>query len=332
MEGKSRYNNYRSDNGFDDWFSDYKHSIRLPSGDDLNLSHEINEFLRGINDISDVKSDPGYQSANDSAVIMIGNFKGNFTYNEENKKYIYDNLSEENNRIRDESNEDRTSGNNVNRIASQWVYAWNRKKEKKNINDLETKERREFIAASLSEYRYKVKRKIFLFKSPTIRYAALAAAVVTGAVLLIKSFFPVDPSQLFNRYYKPFATVSAVTRGSKEKAYEEFNMGVKNYMSGNYKTASDIFSGTILNEQFHQPSKFFLGLTEIELNNPERAVELLESVANTPGEYSGDARWYYGFACLKKGDKDKAIQSFMILSQSKGFYRGRASKILRRLK
>jgi len=337
MDCISRYDSNRPAGGSHDWPADLRYSDNQPASEDQILSREIDDFFRAVNDISDVKNDPAYQSTNDSAVKLIAGFREESTDSMKNKKFIQDSLSGKTNdngqRKGKMQNREEKSCIDADRISSLWVDDWNKKKENNNLNDPETKERREFISASLYENKNKSGRKIFSIRPSIIKYASLAAAVIAGAFLLIRSFLPdYDNNDLFNKYYKPFAAVSALTRGSEERLFDVFNTAVENYRTGNYQAASVLFSKTMLNKQLSDPSKFFLGLTEIELNNPGRAVELLETVANTPGIYSGDATWYLGLACLKTGDRDKAGQSFMILSQENGFYSEPSMKILRRLK
>jgi TolA-binding protein len=76
-------------------------------------------------------------------------------------------------------------------------------------------------------------------------------------------------------------------------------------------------------------SRFFLGITQMELGNYEQAENILEDVISHQGEYTKEARWYLGLAYIKTGNKQKAHECFEILAKSPGFYSGRAEKILR---
>ncbi len=97
-----------------------------------------------------------------------------------------------------------------------------RKKETKATGkDPKAEEIREFITGSLSgeepiSGEWPQGKKLNISgKSLIIRYSLLAAAVVIGAVFLIRSLITTgDPQKLFTRYYEPFNSVSAVTRGT----------------------------------------------------------------------------------------------------------------------
>jgi lipopolysaccharide biosynthesis regulator YciM len=88
----------------------------------------------------------------------------------------------------------------------------------------------------------------------------------------------------------------------------------------------------MLNETTSVSAGFFLGITELEIGNYSRAVELLEGVTDRQGEFYKEATWYLGLAYIKSGNKIKASECFKVLSRSPGFYSDRSEKILRRLK
>jgi hypothetical protein len=88
----------------------------------------------------------------------------------------------------------------------------------------------------------------------------------------------------------------------------------------------------MLYETTSLPARFFLGITEIELENLDKSIELLGEVAAQRGEYAKEATWYLGLDYIKSGNKIKASECFELLARSPGFYADRSEKILRRLK
>ena len=88
----------------------------------------------------------------------------------------------------------------------------------------------------------------------------------------------------------------------------------------------------MLDESTSLPASFFLGITEIELNNTGKAIKLLGGVANRQSEYAKEATWYLGLVYIKSGNKIKARECFELLARSPGFYSDRSEKILRRLR
>ena len=92
------------------------------------------------------------------------------------------------------------------------------------------------------------------------------------------------------------------------------------------------FAELLEKDQYVVGSQFFLGLSQLGLDNNQQAINLLSGVANGPGEYGKEARWYLGMAYLKTADKQKAAECFSSLSGADGYYKTRSEKILRRLK
>ncbi|MGB8492484.1 MAG: tetratricopeptide repeat protein [Bacteroidales bacterium] len=304
------------------------------------ILQEAKEYLRAFNDITDVRNDPGYQQANELAVSLISSQGEAHQYNEKDLNFVIDSLSgqRETDSLKNEMEVlNELFASELDKTASAWVTDWNDKKINGDPDPEATLERRDFITMSLDN---KVKEKddqpkrswkVRSLKSPLIRYLALAA-VFAGAFLVIRSLLPLDSQELFNKYYQPYTAVSSISRSQNATVDNNFNLAVGNYRSGNYEMAAQLFSRTTLNSSHSGQSKFYLGLTEIGLKDPAKAVSILKEVAGTQGEYSGDARWYLGLAYLLEGNKEKAAESFKMLYQSGGFYSKPSKKILRRLR
>jgi hypothetical protein len=190
-------------------------SVRLNSWDDpdynLFLSDEdsalfgkISEHMKALLDIEDVKGDPVYASATDTAVIMIAGYQANTARNKDNERFVKDSLAEQipDERLREEisqiKHEIRSS--NLNDISSEWVKEWHEKREENNSRDPKAEKIREFITGSIDREEAisgkgpEVTRKNVLGRSLIIRYSLVAAAVI-GAVFLIKSLLSTGDTQ-----------------------------------------------------------------------------------------------------------------------------------------
>ena len=206
-------------------------------------------------------------------------------------------------------------------------------------DDKKTDEIRKFISDSLnrkedkSEISSDDKRKTGLRRFINFRYISLAAALIVGAIFLVRSLFPsYDPDKIFRKYYEPLSVVSAVTRSPGTGEKESFYSAIESYKNGNYQVAASGFSEAIPKEPASILPRFFLGITQIALKNYNQAIDMLDGVANYQGEYTKEAKWYLGLAYIKTGNKVKAIECFESLAQSLGFFKIRSLKILRRLK
>ena len=343
MKGQDKYNNHNSGNVTrrNSW-DDAGFEMLLSPGDSA-LFGKISDFMKGSSDIEDVKRDPAYSVTNDEINMMISDYQKNTVRNKDNEKFIRDSFAEEapEEKLRNEVSQikDEISRSNLNDISSEWVKEWHGKRQRNNNKDAKTEEIRNFITGSLeqeeisAELRSDDSKKSGLSKSLITRYTSLAAAAIIGAVFLVRSLLPPDdPQKIFSKYYEPFYAVSSITRSTGARESESFTKAIGRYKAGDYKTAAAGFSEAMLNETESFTAGFFLGITEIELGNYNKAIDLLGGVVNLKGEYTKEAIWYLGLAYIKSGNKIKASECFELLARSSGFYSDRSEKILRRLK
>ncbi len=308
-----------------------------------DLFENISEYMKGRLDIEDVKNDPALSVTEDTVKKMVMDYNKNVAGNKKNEKFIRDVFSDEpsEKKIVDEiSNIKQEADNDIlKEITAEWVREWHEKRQKNNGIDPETEEIREFISDSLkpeineSEKSPDISRKEVFSRSLYLRYISLSAAAIIGAVFLVKALIPSDnPEKLFNSYYKPFNAVSPVTRSMNNVEEGSFASAIVSYRTGDYISAAAGFSEAALKDSSYVSPRFFLGLTQLALNNYDQAINLLSTIVNHPGEYGKEAQWYLGLAYLKTGNRSKASECFVHLAKSTGFYSERSEKILRRLK
>jgi tetratricopeptide (TPR) repeat protein len=305
--------------------------------EDPVLSEKIDSYMKARTDLNDVMNDPSLDDARSETRELVNSYFSNSRHSELNKNFIKESLAElaEERKIRAEINEIRmeASGSAVNDTAASWVTEYNCRKEKE--KDTAAKERKSFITESLKtdpiieDTVTELPEK----KRYITRYISLAAAAVIAAMLLIKSLAPSsDPEKIFKSYYEPFSTISNVTRGADNKAGTLYNSGLEFYRSGDFEAAGEAFKKAAATDANYGSPEFMLGMTYLEMGNYDEAAQQLSLAINNPGQYSKEARWYLGMACLRTGDIQKAKGLFKTLSESNGFYKERAQKILLRLK
>ncbi len=315
----------------------------LLSPGDSALFGKISDYMKGLSDIEDVKSDPAYSITNDEVNVMISDYQKNSIPNKDNEKFIRDSLAEETpeEKLKNEIGQIKheISNSNINDISSEWVKEWHEKRQRNSNKDAKTEENRNFITGALEEkeirpdIRSDERKKKGLSKSMITRYTSLAAAAIIGTVFLIRSLLPSDdPQKMFSKYYEPFKAISSITRGTDASESESLTKAIGSYKAGDYKTAAAGFSKAMLNGSESFSAGFFLGITEIELGNYNKAIDLLGGVVNRKGEYTKEATWYLGLAYIKSGNKIKASECFELLARSPGFYSDRSEKILRLLR
>ena len=326
---------YRTRNGFE--------NDLMADSDDSALFETIGDYMKGRLDLDDVKNDPALSGAQEAVKGMISDYNNNISGNKENEKFIREifsgkgsdnGLSDEIKFIRQEIND-----NKLNDITAEWVKEWHEKKQKMGGRDPETEEIRDFITGAINSPESELVkivnngRRQSSERSLFVRYASLSAAALLGAFLLIRTLLPSsNPEKLFTSYYKPFDAISPVTRSMNNNAPDNYSSAIVSYKNGDYGKASIGFTSVLQKDPSAVSSKYLLGLSHLALKNYDRAINLLEGVANESGEYGKEARWYLGLTYLKTGNKQKASECFEFLARSEGFYRDRSEKILRRMK
>jgi tetratricopeptide (TPR) repeat protein len=345
----------------------YIESLPLTKGwdDDLNFNNEdselfetIGDYMKGRSDLNDVMNDPDYLKTKKIVRSMISVNNGS-SLNKENDLFIRNSfergdLKKEISGIRLEIDQKK-----INEITADWVKEWHERKQKLGMNDPKMDERRSFIFEAMqdserldqdtgiraqgmkenvetlltvsSNAEKSSERNKTLRRSLIIRYSSFAAAAVLGAFMIIKTLSPSQPEGLFTSYYKPYELKSVVTRGS-ENTSNTFSKAIEDYKSGNYQTAALGFNQALQADPLSVSKKFYLGLSELAIQNYDEAANLLSSVVSNSAEFSKEARWYLGLAYLEKGNDAKAAECFKYLAENKGYYSERAEKILRRLK
>jgi TolA-binding protein len=310
---------------------------------DLMLFETISEYMKGWLDIEDVKNDSALAVANETVMDMLTDYNKNIPGNKENEKFIKeifsseaktDSLHEEVDIIKKE-----IRNNKLNVLTSEWVREWQEKKQMNGVIDPEGEEIRNFITGAINSASNEPKRIKFKgAKKGSVRrlfalYSSLAVAALLGVFILIRTLLPSsDTNKLFNSFYKPFEAVSPVTRSINSITTDKYATAIESYRTGNYQKAAIGFAELLQEDKFVVSSQFFLGLSQLAINNYDQAINLLAATANNSGEYGKEARWYLGLAYLKTANKQKASECFEYLTSTGGFYSERSEKILRRLK
>lgn len=184
-----------------------------------------------------------------------------------------------------------------------------------------------------------LKRKVLFLKN--YRYAAFILVLLAiGAYFLF--FNESKTERLFSEYFSPYKNdLITYTRGNKipadfnelsQESYNKVVSGMKAYDNGQYKKAADLF-GQVIEKYSSQPELiFYLSISQLEIDEPQKAVNNLFYLQNLPDfRYKYETVWYLALAYLKKGNKNEAlIYLSKIPEQSK--YTKQASEIKQILK
>lgn len=310
---------------------------------DNALFETISDYMKGWADLEDVKNDPALTGTKETVKNMISDYNKNISDNRDNIKFIRETFAvgDDSKKLNDEIKfiKQEIDDTNLNKITVEWVKEWHERKQKIGVRDQKTEEISNFIKSSINTpvcepEKIVADESIKTSRSSLFaRYTTLAAAALIGGFILIRTLLPSnDPEKLFSSYYKPFEAVSPVTRSINTGEPDLYSSAIADYKAGDYQKAAAGFGSALQKGSNGTSSEFFMGLSQLALENYVQAINLLSIVSNSTGEYSKEAKWYLGLAYLKTDNKQKAAECFELLSGSDGFYRERSEKILRRLR
>jgi len=173
----------------------------------------------------------------------------------------------------------------------------------------------------------------YIKKKTVIRYLAVAAVFL----FLILSFslrfiFPynIDPSRLFEKYYRPFET-NIITRSTTELSL--FEQGILEYQLGHYSEALKIFRA--LDEKRIADNNmlyFYLGLAFLgneEFTDASSMFSIIPRDWNNPHKVHRD--WYMALTYIAMGRTDQAGPILSEIAGNEGIYSREASVILKKL-
>lgn len=346
MDERTKYSERRDTSGeyLNDLSEPFDDIFVLPPEDQV-LLEKSGTLLNVMLDLEEIQNDPGFESACQMSAGMIAEYRNKTVWSRENAKFVTESVEEAEkeaglNREIAEIRKDAII-NGVDASAQAWVSEWNERKN--NAGYSETyRQKREFISVALKnelhedEEKYSVKPAVNNSGGRTyklLRYLSIPAAAALLAFTVLRFLVTQEtPDELFDKYYRPAYTVSAVTRGIENDFAVNYSAGVEKYRKGDFTGALYHFGLAMQADEKASGPRFYYGISSLALGDLRTAVEFLDDMAGTETDFGKDAQWYLGLAYLRTDDKNKAVQCFSQLASSPGYYRDKALKILRRLR
>ncbi len=154
--------------------------------------------------------------------------------------------------------------------------------------------------------------------------AASIALLAVAAFFLINIFFS-TPSG-FDEFYSPYPAKS-ITRGTSGGPQSEANI---QYSQGNYAQAAILFAEAVDSDPEQTELYIYLGVSYLEVNDYAAAIESLSQI-DINEKFGDDAAWYLAMTYLKTDMPEKAREQLekIIAVQSK--HTSNASRLLESL-
>lgn len=159
-----------------------------------------------------------------------------------------------------------------------------------------------------------------------------AAALIPLIALCIWYFYPASGESVYYAYYTTYPNYEAGISRNETGSSDNRALAFQLYEKGQFKAAIQQLQTIIDENPEDSPALFYLGLSYLETDSPEKAIPHLKALAEkTSSDYQEAALWYYALAHLKLDNKSEAVNAFSQLENSKT-YQGKAKKILSKIR
>ncbi len=184
---------------------------------------------------------------------------------------------------------------------------------------------------SLSEIENKLHKG---FNKLNRRILSLAATflLITASVLAWYLFYNSDTrgDKLFADYYTLYDP--DIIYRSFEKSNDTWQDALLLYKEHKWQLADSLFSIILNSDSTDTAALFYSGITDIELNQLERAIDKLQKIINIGDSgYVIHARWYLALLYCKQNETDNARKMLQPLVSENNYYSKKVRSLLSRL-
>jgi tetratricopeptide (TPR) repeat protein len=165
------------------------------------------------------------------------------------------------------------------------------------------------------------------------RKAYAAAGVLTAVVVFVSLYlsnYNFSSNELLGIYYQP--PESTVSFRAAHDPTDKLSTAMGYYEEQEYAKAINLFEEILQEDESLIGVNLYSGISHLEMEHYEIANSRFQTIIDEdPNPFVESATWYLGLCYLFTDEREKAKESFLILSESDGYYKNDAKKLLRRL-
>ncbi len=185
--------------------------------------------------------------------------------------------------------------------------------------------------SSITEENLESGNKLISRSSFEIRKWRTIAATVTLLIGLSTSFYfgkrKTSPDAIYNNFYEAYITINF----EKNAPDVLLNTAMYNYQKGNCEEAKQIFCKLLEKSEYETISRFYLGLTNMELNLFDEAILNFTDESLINSRYNDKSQWYLALCLVKTNDKKMAKYVLNQLASTSNIYQSRSLELLEML-
>lgn len=138
-----------------------------------------------------------------------------------------------------------------------------------------------------------------------------------------------DIYQKFYSVYQGPGTVRSATLNENKI----FNLALQKYENKDFNEAIDLFGQVISNDPKNMAGHFYSGMSLQEKGKYSSAISEYKTVIdNKDNLFTEQAQWYTGLCLIQTNENKKAYKQFKKIAESNGFYKQKATDILKKIK
>ena len=173
-------------------------------------------------------------------------------------------------------------------------------------------------------------RKLNVPKRVLLVAACLALIIIAGILFYKLRDIEYTGDELFSMYHQPY--ISDINIRSDTYRVDELGNAIMLYDKGSYNTAYDSFMHMVNADNENYMARFYLGLTCMELNKFDAAIEQFRYVLeNCKSPVIYHSQWYLTLCYLKNNNKEEARALLEIIISANTYYRIKAEGLLKKI-
>ena len=178
-----------------------------------------------------------------------------------------------------------------------------------------------------AEMKASPRRRIFTWK-----YAVAASILILMVGSLVFFLSKPNSDELYASYYEKYES-SVGTRSDGPANADELVQAILEYDKGNYEVALNQFNEILKNDATNTTARFFAGVSYIELQKFDKAIDNLWKVVNkNDAVFIEQAEWYISLCFIKTNQQEQASVFLTRICKRNGYYKVKAQDLLNKLK
>ena len=174
-------------------------------------------------------------------------------------------------------------------------------------------------------------KRSVLQKRLVIIAASFTLIIMIGTIFYLSGNKGYTNTELFSMYYKPYEPDIIIRSGSEISGNLEG--AILLYDKGNYGTAFSKFINIIIENNSNHLAQFYLGLTCMELNEFDVAIEQFTGIPEDWGSpFRYHLEWYLAMCYVNVNKINEAKEQLTKIKYTNKYYKTRAEEILEKLR